>query len=173
MSASASGPKRKFKPIQHRRLRWVARGGAIRFAEFLRIDFPRIPFAEAKRDFDALSQLGQALVEAHLLRKPKPGKLAVYHGTGGHEVEAVRYSPQEEAIWISKTRCFKPVPEPVWNFHIGGYQVLDKYLKSRKGRTLSLNEIDHIGTVANVLTFTIDQMKVIDTAYAAAFPGGG
>lgn len=140
------------------------------FVEFLRRDFPRIPFPETKKDFDALSQLGQALVEAHLLRKLKPGKLGVYHGTGGHEVEAPRYSSQEEAIWISKTRCFKPVPGPVWNFHIGGYQVLDKYLKSRKGRKLTLDEADHVTAVANVLAFTIEQMKAIDKAYGAAFP---
>jgi hypothetical protein len=144
-----------------------------RYAAFLRLDFPRIPFAEAKLDFDALSELGQALVEVHLLKKPKPGKLAVYHGTGGHEVEAVRYSQQEEAIWISKTRCFRPVPEPVWNFHIGGYRVLDKYLKSRKGRKLVLAEIDHVTAVANVLAFTIGQMQAIDTAYLAAFHGRG
>ena len=49
------------------------------------------------------------------------------------------------AIAINKTQIFKPVPQAVWDFHIGGYQVLDKYLKSRKGRTLSLDEINHVG----------------------------
>ena len=58
----------------------------------------------------------------------------------------------------------------VWNFHIGGYQVLDKYLKSRKGRKLSLDEIDHVAKVADALVFTIDQMSKIDNAYRAAFP---
>ncbi len=51
----------------------------------------------------------------------------------------MRYSPQEQAIWINSTQCFKLVPAGVWEFHIGGYQVLDKYLKSRKGRKLSLD----------------------------------
>jgi hypothetical protein len=65
------------------------------------------------------------------------------------------------------------VPEDVWNFHIGGYQVLDKYLKSRKGRTLSLDEINHVSAVADALAFTIEQMAEIDTAYGAAFPDRG
>jgi hypothetical protein len=59
------------------------------------------------------------------------------------------------------------------DFHIGGYQVLDKYLKSRKGRKLSLDETNHIAAVADSLAFTIDQMAKIDTAYNAAFPDRG
>ena len=82
----------------------------------------------------------------------------------------MRYSPAEEAIGINKTQSFKPVPQPVWDFHIGGYQVLDKYLKSRKGRVLSLDEIEHVGAIADSLTFTIEQMARIDQAYRAAFP---
>jgi Type ISP C-terminal specificity domain len=62
---------------------------------------------------------------------PRKG-LAAYHGKGDHAVEAVRYSPKEEAIWINEThQFFKLVPQAVWKFYIGGYQVLDKYLKSR------------------------------------------
>ena len=141
-----------------------------RYAEFLRIDFPRIPFCETKAQFDELSKLGDALVNAHLLRKQKRGKLAEPMGKGNHVVEAVRYSPQERAIHINKTQSFAPVPEDVWNFHIGGYQVIDKYLKSRKGRTLSLDELNHIGAIADSLAFTIQQMAKIDEAYKLAFP---
>ncbi len=140
-----------------------------RYAEFLRIDFPRVPFPESADDFDTLSDLGWALVQAHLLRElPRPG-LAAYPVKGDHTVEAVRYSPQEQAIHINKTQFFKPVPQAVWDFHIGGYQVLDKYLKSRKGRVLSLDEINHVSTVADSLAFTIEQMGRIDEAYKATF----
>jgi predicted helicase len=142
-----------------------------RYAEFLRIDFPRIPFCDTKAQFDELSKLGDVLVNAHLLRKQKRGKLAEYHGKGEHVVEAVRYSPAEQAIHINKTRHFAPVPEDVWNFHIGGYQVIEKYLKSRKTRKLSLDEINHVGAIADSLAFTITQMARIDEAYASAFPG--
>ena len=79
----------------------------------------------------------------------------------------------EKAIKINKTQCFKPVPEDVWKFHIGCYQVLEKYLKSRKGRQLSLEEIKHVGAVADSLAFTITQMAKIDKAYKKAFPDRG
>jgi hypothetical protein len=144
-----------------------------RYAEFLRIDFPRISFPEQAEDFEALSRLGWALVEAHLLRTLPASKLARYHGKGDDTVEAVRYSEAEQAVWINAVNHFKPVPPAVWNFHIGGYQVLEKYLKSRKGRGLSLDEINHLAEVAASLAFTIGQMENIDKAYAAAFPGRG
>lgn len=112
-------------------------------------------------------------MQAHLLRDLPRRGLAAYNGKGAHIVEAVRYSPKEETVWINKTQFFKPVPAAVWNFHIGGYQVLDKYLKSRKGRKLTLDEINHVGAVAESLSFTIEQMAKINEAYKAAFPQRG
>ena len=140
-----------------------------RYAEFLRIDFPRIPFPESAADFEQLSELGWELVQAHLLRElPRKG-IANFNGKGDYTVEAVRYAPQEQAVAINKTQFFKPVPQAVWDFHIGGYQVLDKYLKSRKGRKLSLDEINHVAAIADCLAFTIEQMAIIDKAYQRAF----
>lgn len=88
-------------------------------------------------------------------------------------VEAVRYAGDEQAVWINKAQCFRPVPADVWNFYIGGYQVLEKYLKSRKGRVLSLDEINHLSAIADSLAFTIAQMGKIDGAYLKAFPDRG
>ncbi|HUG81424.1 MAG TPA: type ISP restriction/modification enzyme [Bryobacterales bacterium] len=143
-----------------------------RYSEFLRSDFPRVPFPESAENFEALSELGWELVQAHLLRELPRNGLANYHGKGDHTVEAMRYSPDEEAVWINKTQCFRPVPRDVWEFRIGGYPVLDKYLKSRKGRTLTLDEITHVASVADSLAFTIAQMARIDKVYRAAFPDG-
>ncbi|MGH6803668.1 MAG: type ISP restriction/modification enzyme, partial [Methyloceanibacter sp.] len=144
-----------------------------RYADFLRTDFPRVPFPESAENFETLSELGWELVQAHLLHElPRKG-LATYPVKGDHAVEAVRYSRDEQAIWINKAQFLKPVPESVWMFHVGGYQVLDKYLKSRKGRKLSLDEINHFGVVADCLAFTIDQMGKINAAYQAAFPDQG
>ena len=139
-----------------------------RYAEFLRIDFPRAPFPESSADFQALSELSWALMRAHLLTELPRQELGVYHGKGDHVVEALRYSSQEQTIWINKTQSFKPVPQTV-----GGYQVLDKYLKSRKGRTLSLDEINRVAAIVDSLAFTIQQMAKIDKAYVDAFPGRG
>src|SRR5262249_45524120 len=123
----------------------------IRYVELLRREFPRVPFPKSADDFEILSGLGWALVQAHLLRElPRKG-LAKYHGKGEHTVEFVRYSPGEHAVSINKGQFFKPVPQNIWEFHIGGYQVIDKYLKSRKGRALSLDEINHVSSIADNL----------------------
>ena len=126
-----------------------------------------------KAVFEELSVLGWALIQAHFLRQLPRKKLATYYGPGDHSVEAVSYVPADEAIAINRNQSFKPVPLAVWEFHIGGYQVLDKYLKSRKGRQLSLDEINHVSAIADSLAFTIDQMARIDAAYRAAFPDQG
>ena len=143
-----------------------------RYAEFLRIDFPRIPFAETPEQFEALSALGWDLVQTHLLKTvPRSDpRLGDYVGKGDHTVEAVRYSPQEATVWINKTQGFANLPQAVWDFHIGGYQVIDKYLKSRKGRVLNLDEQTHVGNIAESLNFTIAQMGRIDAEYLKAFP---
>lgn len=143
-----------------------------RYAEFLRIDFPRIPFAETPEQFEDLSVLGWDLIQTHLLKTvPRSDpRLGDYVGKGDHTVEAVRYSPQEATVWINKTQGFANLPQAVWDFHIGGYQVIDKYLKSRKGRVLNLDEQTHVGNIAESLNFTIAQMARIDAEYLKAFP---
>jgi hypothetical protein len=157
-----------------------------RYGEFLRIDFPRVPFPETRPQFEALAALGAQLIDAHLLRKGphKHGwsdrarafadrklKLADFHGKGTQVVDKVTYLAAEDGqVAINPAQSFAPMPEDVWTFRIGGYQVLDKYLKSRKGRTLSLDEINHVARVADTLAFTIEQMARIDAAYLAAFP---
>jgi predicted helicase len=141
-----------------------------RYAELLRMDFPRVPFPRGADDFEALSGLGWALIQAHSLRELPRRGLAAYHGRGDHHVTSGSFSMAEQAIAINKTQSFKAVPKAIWDFHIGGYQVLDKYLKSRKGRVLLLDEINHIGAVADSIAFTIDQIERIDEAYRAAFP---
>jgi len=120
-----------------------------------------------------LSGLGWALVQAHLLRDLPRRGLGGFHGKGDRRVEMVRYAPAGQAVSINETQSFAPVPPAVWEFRVGGYQVLDKYLKSRKGRVLSLDEIDHVAAVADSLAFTVDQMARIDAVYRTAFPDRG
>jgi len=89
----------------------------------------------------------------------------------GEEAENPAREGEEDRgrLYINETQYFDPLPKDVWEFHIGGYQVIDKYLKSRKGRKLSLDEINHIGAMADSLAFTITQMAAIDIAFVAAF----
>jgi len=135
-----------------------------KYAEFLKIDFPRIPFVADRQTFAALAQLGWALVQAHLL-KEIPATPQVEVTKGSDLVAKPLYHALEQRLYINPQQYFAPVPEDVWNFHIGGYQVLDKYLKSRKDRKLSLDELENVMNVIKVLRFTLDQMQKIDSTW--------
>jgi len=134
------------------------------YAEFLKIDFPRIPFVDDRQTFEKLSALGWPLVQAHLL-KEIPAEPKVEMTKGSDLVAKPIYNSKEQQLYLNPQQYFAPVPEDVWNFHIGGYQVLDKYLKSRKGRHLSLDEIENVINVIKVLRFTIDRMQEIDETW--------
>jgi hypothetical protein len=134
-----------------------------RYAEFLKIDFPRLPLTESLDLFKELSRLGGELVALHLLEsklleKPK----TTFIGSKNQEVEKVSY--KEGTVFFDKaqTTGFKGVPENVWNFHIGGYQVCEKWLKDRKGRTLSDEDIAHYHKIVIALSETIRLMAEID-----------
>jgi len=84
---------------------------------------------------------------------------------GSFVVEKPAYDEKQQHLYINKDQYFSPVPKGVWEFQIGGYQVLDKYLKSRKGRVLTLDEIENIQDVVRVLLFTIQHMQQIDEVW--------
>ena len=141
-----------------------------RYAEFLRIDFPRIPLVESRKNFETLADLGWSLAQIHLMKILPRSKLGKYQGNGDNGVEKPRYAEAEQALYINAGQKFAPIPPEVWNFQIGGYQVLEKYLKSRKGRTLSLDEVSQIERITAALEATIACMAKIDTAYRASSP---
>jgi hypothetical protein len=134
-----------------------------RYAEFLKIDFPRLPLAGNLELFRKLVRLGAELVALHLLESPKLDKsITEYLGGRNPEVEKVSWS--KNTVWVDKAQTigFKGVREQVWNFHIGGYQVCEKWLKDRKGRTLSKDDIAHYQKIIVALNETIRLMKEID-----------
>ena len=134
-----------------------------RYADFLRTDFPRIPFPEENDEFKRLATIGGELIKAHLLHDNCTGDLAQHAGTGAsHEVGKIYYDENGEKLCFNKDEYFAPVPPEVFNFQIGGYQPLDKYLKSRKDRTLTLTETETIQKTANAIAFTIEKMREID-----------
>jgi len=130
-----------------------------KYSEFLKIDFPRIPFTSDYSIFTKIAQLGKQLTELHLMKKQLPPTVK-YEVSGSNNVESVKYL--DGKLYINKTQYFNNVPENVWNFHIGGYQVLDKWLKSRKKRELSVQEILHFIQIVEVLKETIRIMDEID-----------
>ncbi len=135
-----------------------------KYREFLKLDFPRIPFVAKSKTFEELSVLGGKLIQAHLLKSISK-ELKVTPTGNDLTIENPTYNAQCERLYINKTRYFAPVPQDVWDFHIGGYQVLNLYLKSRKGRPLSLDETTNVENMVNVLRFTIDQTRCIDKCW--------
>jgi predicted helicase len=134
-----------------------------RYVEFLKIDFPRLPLTGNLELFRALARLGGELVALHLLESPKLDKpIAEFIGGRNPEVEKLSWS--KNTVWLDKaqTTGFKGVREDVWNFHIGGYQVCEKWLKDRKGRILSPDDIAHYQKVVVALAETIRLMGEID-----------
>jgi hypothetical protein len=132
-----------------------------RYAEFLKIDFPRIPLTSDKVLFAALVKKGKELVDLHLLKSPLVENfITTYPVSGDNLVEKVRY--EDGRVYINPAQYFGGVPEAVWNFKIGGYQVCDKWLKDRKGRVLSSEDISHYQRVVVALHETIRLMKEID-----------
>jgi hypothetical protein len=134
-----------------------------RYAEFLKIDFPRLPLTSSLDLFLALSKLGSELVALHLMESPKLDQhLTTYTGPTAPIVEKVSYA--NDTVWLDKAQKngFVGVPENVWNFHIGGYQVCNKWLKDRKGRTLSADDLNHYHRIVIALSETIRLMAEID-----------
>ncbi len=165
-----------------------------RYAEFLKIDFPRLPLTSTLKLFYALAKLGGELVAFHLVeaavqqalssRYAQAGKAWGYDvapgqrlpvaltftGPGAPVVEKVGWS--DDTVWLDAVKAvkgkgkgtigFHGVSEDVWNFHIGGYQVCQKWLKDRKGRTLSADDLTHYHRIVIALHETIRLMKEID-----------
>ncbi len=131
-----------------------------RYAEFLKIDFPRVPLTSNYLLFFELAHLGEQLVELHLLESEIESGVT-FPEKGSNKVE---FSPKykDEKVYINKNQYFENVPENAWNFHIGGYQVLHKWLKDRKTRELSFDDLEHYAKVVAALSNTIELMQNID-----------
>jgi predicted helicase len=142
-----------------------------RYAEFLKMDFPRLPLTSNPELFRKLCALGDELVSLHLMEK-QGKKITGYPVAGDSAVETVRYTePQCEArgrVWINATQYFDGVPKEVWEFHVGGYQVCSKWLKDRKGRKLTYDDLTHYQQIVSALAETIVLMEQIDAAITAS-----
>lgn len=130
-----------------------------RYSILLQIDYPRIPFTSHYPLFTLLSNLGKYLTDLHLMKIQFPPTIK-YEITGSNKVESVKYI--DGKLYINKTQYFDRVPENVWDFTVGGYPVLNKWLKYRKNRELSVQEILHFIQIVEILKDTIRVMDEID-----------
>jgi predicted helicase len=135
-----------------------------KYAEFLKIDFPRIPFTDDKKLFKKLSVLGEELINVHLLKEEPDYSFGIFIGKGNNVVEKINFVSEKKSgkLYINDTQYFDNIPQEIYDFNIGGYQVLDHYLKERKGRNILL-DIENIEKSVKAIAHTIDQMKKIDT----------
>jgi len=132
-----------------------------KYREFLKIDFPRIPYPKNVNKFWRLVELGGKLRRLHLLEDVEPQEgMADYPVAGSNEVVKPQYVGDK--VFINDTQYFDHVPPEAWNFYIGGYQPAQKWLKDRKGRTLNYEDIRHYQRIIRVLKETEEVMKEVD-----------
>lgn len=131
-----------------------------RYKEFLKVDFPRIPLPKTAKEFNRLTAIGQQLIDLHLMNNAQSWKCTTtFPEVGSQQVDFQKW--KDGQLWINDKQYFGNVPESVWEFYIGGYQPAQKWLKDRKGRTLSFDEIKHYLHIIHALEETERLMKEI------------
>ena len=131
-----------------------------RYYEFLKYDFPRIPLPQDIDHFRKLAALGQSLISWHLLKDVQIPRRHRFEGKGDGVVSKVRY--EDGNVWINATEYFTDVPAAVWKYEIGAYQVCNKWLKDRKGETLSHAEVRQYRSILVAVAETLRVMAEID-----------
>ena len=137
-----------------------------KYKEFLKVDFPRIPYPKNANEFEHFCSCGNALRELHLMHSV-PESPVRFEQKGSMMVDYLRWEWNKDDgysgnVWINDTQCFESVPAEAWEFFIGGYQPAQKWLKDRKGRKLEYDDIEHYRKIIAVLMETVRIMKTID-----------
>jgi predicted helicase len=145
-----------------------------KYVEFLRMDFPRIPFTADAGLFSELAALGKRLTALHLLKSPELDRPACrFDGQGDSRVAkganaGLRYDPEEQRVYINATQYFGPVPESVWTYQVGGYRVCDKWLKDRQDRRLEVDDIRTYCRIVTALKLTLGIQQELNALYPQA-----
>ena len=137
-----------------------------RYAAFLKIDFPRVPLTSKRALFVKLCGLGRRLTALHLLDGVADGGVT-FPVEGDNAVKAPRYVDMQQRVYINDAQYFEGIPPEVWEFHIGGYQVCHKWLKDRRKRSLSYDDIAHYLRIVSALGESIGLMGEIDVSIDA------
>jgi hypothetical protein len=137
------------------------------YAEFLKRDFPRVPITRDVNLFRQLGELGEQLVNSHLMKSPILSQTSspFRENGGGCIIEAGHPKYEDGKVVINKQLdSFTHVSKEIWNLEVGGYQVCEKWLEDRRGRTLSQDDIEHYQKIVVALGQSIELMKQIDEA---------
>ena len=145
-----------------------------KYAEFLRSDFPRVPFTMDRELFTKLAAFGKRLADLHLLKSPElDPPTCRFEGQGDMVVtrtkaRGFRYDLEEQRMYVNKTQYFGPIPSRVYEYRIGGYQVCDKWLKDRKERCLDLDDVRTYCRMVTAIGLTITIQERINGLYPSA-----
>lgn len=132
-----------------------------KYKEFLKTDFPHIPYPKDTKSFKKFVAFGAELRSLHLLESPKVNQfITTYPVSGSNIVERPTY--KDGKVFINNEQYFGKVPEKAWNFYVGGYQPVQKWLKDRKGRELTNEDIEHYQKMITALVETDKIMKEIN-----------
>ncbi len=135
------------------------------YFEELQNDFPSIPFVDEVVDFQGLAKLGSELMQKHLfLEMPQEKKyqqIGIFEGEGENKVLKVKF--RNEKCYINENQYFSNISKEIFEFKIGNYFVIEKFLKERKNSCLSQKEVEKVSQITQILAFTIDKMQEIDT----------
>jgi predicted helicase len=147
-----------------------------RFSEFLKIDFPRIPYPESKEIYHLLASKGAELRHLNLLDGEENGQSDVAFEGETNEDECMRIMQlnyTDGKVYINSGQCFSNIPQGVWDFFIGGYQPARKWLQERKDNdvVLSFEDIEYYPRVIHALTETERLMREIDDIYKENYYG--
>ena len=141
-----------------------------KYKEFLKIDFPRIPYPENIEEFERVVSIGNKLRKLHLMEGIPP-QATSFDIEGDNAVSEIRFEREipdqvgediSGKVYINKTQYFANVSELAWNFYIGGYQPAQKWLKDRKNRTLTYDDISHYRKIIAILIETHKLMLELD-----------
>lgn len=137
-----------------------------RYSEFLRRDFPRIPLPRNAVLFKKLAVLGRELIDLHLLSRIPPA-ITGYPKAGDNRLEKIEFKPDAKnsdygRVQINAEQYFEHIPTQVWGYMVGSYEVAQKWLKDRKGRLLTFDDLQHYGRVITALNETIRLQTEID-----------
>jgi predicted helicase len=146
-----------------------------KYKEFFKIDFPRVPYPKDTTTFWQLVKLGGEIRQIHLLEAPQTENYITTYPADGDNIvtrkmsknnigfELTNEEKQTGKVWINDEQYFDGVPHVAWNFYIGGYQPAQKWLKDRRERELSFDDILHYQKIIVALSETDRLMKEVDT----------
>jgi type I restriction-modification system DNA methylase subunit len=138
-----------------------------KYMEFLKIDFPKIPFTNNYELFIKLSLTGKNLIDLHIMNSDKlVNPKSKFEGeTGNGIIKNITYNLENKNLFLNDTQYFTNIEPEIYNYFIGSYQVLNKWLKDKKGQKLSIEDINYFVKIIKVLEETIVIQKEIDKIY--------